>query len=102
MATDAGLTVPVMHRRAGRWTSPALAGARRDVVSRARTGQADDAPTSPGGTFTVSNLGMLGIDRFDAILNPPQVAILAVGATTQRPALERRRPGLAAGRRAAP
>jgi pyruvate dehydrogenase E2 component (dihydrolipoyllysine-residue acetyltransferase) len=37
-----------------------------------------------GGTFTVSNLGMLGVDYFDAILNAPQVAILAVGATRQQ------------------
>ena len=37
-----------------------------------------------GGTFTVSNLGMMGVDRFDAILNVPQVAILAVGSTSQR------------------
>ncbi len=37
------------------------------------------------GTFTVSNLGMLGIDTFDAILNPPQVAILAVGSTAPTP-----------------
>ena len=37
-----------------------------------------------GGTFTVSNLGMFGVDHFDAILNPPQVGILAVGATRQR------------------
>jgi pyruvate dehydrogenase E2 component (dihydrolipoamide acetyltransferase) len=37
-----------------------------------------------GGTFTVSNLGMFGVDRFDAIINPPQVGILAVGTTQQR------------------
>jgi 2-oxoacid dehydrogenases acyltransferase (catalytic domain) len=54
-----------------------------DVVGRARGGKLRSADIS-GGTFTVSNLGMLGIDYFDAILNIPQVAILAVGATTQR------------------
>ena len=37
-----------------------------------------------GGTFTVSNLGMYGLDSFDAIINPPQVAILAVGAVRER------------------
>jgi pyruvate dehydrogenase E2 component (dihydrolipoamide acetyltransferase) len=42
-------------------------------------------PDISGGTFTVSNLGMLGIDAFDAILNVPQVAILAVGATRSTP-----------------
>ena len=37
-----------------------------------------------GGTFTISNLGMMGIDHFTAIINPPQSCILAVGASTQR------------------
>jgi len=37
------------------------------------------------GTFTVSNLGMLGIDEFDAILNPPQIGILAIGSTRKLP-----------------
>ena len=60
-----------------------LADARRDVVGRARAGKLKTADIT-GGTFTISNLGMLGIDYFDAILNIPQVAILAVGATTQR------------------
>ena len=41
-----------------------------------------------GGTFTISNLGMYGIREFDAILNLPEVAILAVGATEQRPVVE--------------
>ena len=40
-----------------------------------------------GGTFTVSNLGMVGVERFAAILNPPQAAILAVGATVKKPVL---------------
>lgn len=79
VATDAGLVVPVVHD-AGALD---LAAARRDVVGRARTGKLRSADIA-GGTFTVSNLGMLGIDYFDAILNIPQVAILAVGATTER------------------
>jgi pyruvate dehydrogenase E2 component (dihydrolipoamide acetyltransferase) len=82
VATDAGLVVPVITD-AGALDLPGLADARRDVVGRARAGQLKMADVS-GGTFTVSNLGMLGIDRFDAILNVPQVAILAVGATRQR------------------
>jgi pyruvate dehydrogenase E2 component (dihydrolipoamide acetyltransferase) len=82
VATDAGLVVPVIHD-AGSLGLAGLGEARRDVVNRARTGKLKTADIT-GGTFTVSNLGMLGIDYFDAILNIPQVAILAVGATTQR------------------
>jgi pyruvate/2-oxoglutarate dehydrogenase complex dihydrolipoamide acyltransferase (E2) component len=82
VATDAGLTVPVLAGAQALDLS-GLAAARRDVVERARTGKLTRADLT-GGTFTVSNLGMMGIDRFDAILNPPQVAILAVGSTKQR------------------
>jgi len=57
---------------------------RADLVERARGGKLrqDDLE---GGTFTISNLGMFGIERFTAVLNPPQAAILAVGATEERP-----------------
>lgn len=82
VATDAGLVVPVLHD-AARLDLPGLAAARRGAVERARAGTLARADVT-GGTFTVSNLGMLGIDRFDAILNVPQVAILAVGATRRR------------------
>jgi pyruvate dehydrogenase E2 component (dihydrolipoamide acetyltransferase) len=77
------LTVPVLHRLQGA-TVTDIASIRKDVVTRARTGKLAMADISDG-TFTVSNLGMLGIDQFDAILNPPQVAILAVGSTAQTP-----------------
>jgi pyruvate dehydrogenase E2 component (dihydrolipoamide acetyltransferase) len=76
VATDAGLTVPVVQGAQALDLS-GFAGARRDIVERARTGKLARADLT-GGTFTVSNLGMMGIDRFDAILNPPQVAILAM------------------------
>ncbi|GAA1910176.1 dihydrolipoamide acetyltransferase family protein [Nocardioides marmoribigeumensis] len=82
VATDAGLMVPVIHD-AGSKDLAELADARRDVTGRAREGKLAMADVT-GGTFTVSNLGMMGIDRFDAILNVPQVAILAVGSTRQR------------------
>jgi pyruvate dehydrogenase E2 component (dihydrolipoamide acetyltransferase) len=85
VATDAGLMVPVIHG-ADRLDVPGLAAARRDVVARANAGELK-MPDVTGGTFTVSNLGMLGIDEFDAILNVPQVAILAVGATRDVPVL---------------
>ena len=80
--TPAGLVVPVIKDV----TSLGLAGiadARRDVVQRAREGKLTMGDVTDG-TFTVSNLGMMGIDAFDAILNVPQVAILAVGSTSHR------------------
>ncbi|MBM9465966.1 2-oxo acid dehydrogenase subunit E2 [Nakamurella leprariae] len=83
VATDKGLTVPVLHDLQGASIGD-IAVKRRNVVERARAGKLTKADIT-GGTFTVSNLGMLGIDRFDAILNPPQIAILAVGGTTATP-----------------
>jgi pyruvate dehydrogenase E2 component (dihydrolipoyllysine-residue acetyltransferase) len=82
VATDAGLVVPVVHG-ADQLDVAGLAAARREVVGKARAGRLS-MPDVTGGTFTVSNLGMMGIDRFDAILNVPQVAILGVGTTRQR------------------
>lgn len=82
VATPAGLVVPVVHA-AERLDLVALGEARRDVTTRAREGRLQMSDVT-GGTFTVSNLGMMGIDRFDAILNVPQVAILAVGSTSPR------------------
>lgn len=82
VATEAGLTVPVIHHVDRREIS-SIAEARREVVQRARARRLALADVSAG-TFTISNLGMLGIDRFDAILNVPQVAILAIGSTFQR------------------
>ncbi|WP_334172758.1 2-oxo acid dehydrogenase subunit E2 [Sinomonas sp.] len=79
--TGAGLVVPVITD-AGSLDMLGIAAARRDLATRAREGRLSMADVS-GGTFTVSNLGMMGIDYFDAILNVPQVAILAVGATRQ-------------------
>ena len=82
VATDLGLVVPVLHG-ADRMDLASVGAARRDVTERARTGRLSISDVTDG-TFTVSNLGMMGIDRFDAILNVPQVAILAVGSTTPR------------------
>jgi hypothetical protein len=82
VATDAGLTCPCWQARR-RWTCRAWPPpAATSSSGRARASWT--ARDLTGGTFTVSNLGMMGIDRFDAILNPPQVAILAVGSTKQR------------------
>ncbi|MCH6472611.1 2-oxo acid dehydrogenase subunit E2 [Sinomonas terrae] len=79
--TGAGLVVPVI-KDAGDLDMAGIAAARRDLAARAREGRLSMADVTEG-TFTVSNLGMMGIDYFDAILNVPQVAILAVGATRQ-------------------
>src|SRR5688572_29059734 len=79
-----GLVVPVI-RGCERLPIAEIATARSEVVKRARDGKLrqDDLE---GGTFTISNLGMYGIDRFTAVLNPPQAAILAVGAIEERAA----------------
>ncbi len=82
VATDAGLTVPVIHD-ADRLDLVQMSERRREAVEKARSGVLRVRDVD-GGTFTVSNLGMFGVDRFDAIINPPQVGILAVGATRQR------------------
>lgn len=78
VATDRGLLVPVL-RSVDAMSLEEIAAGRRELVERARAGSLAMADMQ-GGTFTVSNLGMFGIVRFDAILNVPQVAILATGA----------------------
>jgi pyruvate dehydrogenase E2 component (dihydrolipoamide acetyltransferase) len=83
VATDRGLVVPVI-RDADRRTIQEIAQARVDVVGRARAAKLRQEDLE-GGTFTVSNLGMFGVEQFVAVLNPPQVAILAVGATEEKP-----------------
>jgi pyruvate dehydrogenase E2 component (dihydrolipoamide acetyltransferase) len=60
-----------------------IAAARADAVSRARDGKLRNEDLQ-GGTFTISNLGMFGVEQFTAVLNPPQAAILAVGALEER------------------
>jgi pyruvate dehydrogenase E2 component (dihydrolipoamide acetyltransferase) len=81
VAAPNGLVVPVL-RNADRLTIQEIARARADVVARARDGKLALADME-GGTFTISNLGMFGVEQFVAILNPPQVAILAVGAVKE-------------------
>lgn len=83
VATPAGLTVPVLYG-VDALSLTDIRERRTELVARAREGRLVRADVEAA-TFTVSNLGMLGVDRFDAILNPPQVGILAVGATRQRP-----------------
>ena len=83
VAAPQGLVVPVI-RDAGRRTVQEVARARADLVSRARDNKLT-LQDMEGGTFTISNLGMFGVEQFTAVLNPPQVAILAVGAVKEEP-----------------
>jgi pyruvate dehydrogenase E2 component (dihydrolipoamide acetyltransferase) len=83
VATDRGLVVPVTQN-AERLSIAELAAQRVDLVGRARTGKLQQADLE-GGTFTISNLGMYGIEQFVAVLNPPQVAILAIGSIEEKP-----------------
>ncbi|HXM12375.1 MAG TPA: dihydrolipoamide acetyltransferase family protein [Terriglobales bacterium] len=82
VAVDDGVVAPVIHN-AGQAELGKIALQRRDLTERARGGKlrTDDIT---GGTFTISNLGMFGVDAFTAIIIPPQAAILAVGAITDR------------------
>jgi pyruvate dehydrogenase E2 component (dihydrolipoamide acetyltransferase) len=83
VAIPNGLVVPVIQG-CERKTIAEIATARADLVERARSGKLQQQDLD-GGTFTISNLGMFGIERFIAVLNPPQAAILAVGATQEKP-----------------
>jgi pyruvate dehydrogenase E2 component (dihydrolipoamide acetyltransferase) len=83
VAAPNGLVVPVI-RDADRKTIQEIAADRAELVGRARDGKLQRGDLE-GGTFTISNLGMFGIEQFVAVLNPPQTAILAVGATEEKP-----------------
>src|SRR3989441_6850470 len=82
VAIDDGLVVPVLHS-AETLSLAELATRREDLVSRAQAGKLRP-PDIQGGGFTISNLGMYGVDAFNAIVNPPQAAILAVGRIADR------------------
>jgi pyruvate dehydrogenase E2 component (dihydrolipoamide acetyltransferase) len=77
IATDRGLVTPVV-REAQSLSPHEIAEATKALIAKAKAGRLGYEDME-GGTFTVSNLGMFGIDGFDAIINPPQGAILAVG-----------------------
>ncbi len=83
VAVEAGLIVPVVHR-ADEKTVSELAQLVGDLTEKARAGTLNPDDVA-GGTFTITNLGMYGIDEFEAIINPPQAAILAVGRIAKRP-----------------
>jgi pyruvate dehydrogenase E2 component (dihydrolipoamide acetyltransferase) len=88
MATAEGLMVPVVHR-----ADELKLGQIQEAITRLREKAQSEAPKRQpfapddvrGGTFTVSNLGVFGIDAFRAIINPPEAGILAVGRIVERP-----------------
>jgi pyruvate dehydrogenase E2 component (dihydrolipoamide acetyltransferase) len=82
VALEEGLVVPVV-RNADRLSLSEMAAQSRELIDKAQRKKLFPLDYE-GGTFTVSNLGMLGVDSFIAIINPPQCAILAVGRVAQR------------------
>ena len=83
VAIEGGLFTPVLQDAEAKPLSQ-LAVEMKDLAARARNRKL--APHEyQGGSFSISNLGMMGIDNFDAVINPPQGAILAVGAGKKRP-----------------
>jgi pyruvate dehydrogenase E2 component (dihydrolipoamide acetyltransferase) len=83
VALEDGLIVPVIHDADSK-TLSRISRETHDLAERAHAGRLSlDEIT--GGTFTISNLGMYGIDHFTAVINPPEAAILAVGAATPNP-----------------
>lgn len=85
MMLDKGLIVPVI-REIDKKTIPEIAAIRTDLTERGRKRRLTPAEMK-GSTFTLSSMGMLGIQRFTAIINPPENAILAVGTITEKAAV---------------
>ncbi|MBK7916879.1 MAG: 2-oxo acid dehydrogenase subunit E2 [Chloroflexi bacterium] len=86
VALDDGLIVPVVQN-AVHLGLAAIADQVQDLTARARNGRLQPADVQ-GGTFTISNLGMWGVEQFTAVINPPQSAILAVGRIVKQPVVE--------------
>lgn len=86
VATDRGLLTPVV-RDVGALSVTAVAERVRDLAGRAREGRLRQEELE-GGTISVTNLGMYGVEEFAAIINPPHAAILAVGAVREAPVVE--------------
>jgi pyruvate dehydrogenase E2 component (dihydrolipoamide acetyltransferase) len=83
VAVDGGLFTPVL-RDADKKSLSALSAEMKDLAGRAKTKKL--APHEyQGGSFAISNLGMMGIENFDAVINPPHGSILAVGAGIKKP-----------------
>jgi len=91
-AQGMGLLVPVVHD-VERKDLVQISIESRQVIERARSGKPSPGDLD-GGTFSISNLGMYGVDEFAAIVNPPEAAILAVGAIKDVPVVEDGRVGI--------
>ena len=86
VAAPQGLVVPVIQR-ADQLSIQEIAASRSDLVGRSRENKLRTEDME-NGTFTISNLGMFAVEQFVAVLNPPQAAILAVGATVEKPVVQ--------------
>ena len=86
IALDDGLIVPVVHR-ADQKSLTEIASVIRNLTRRARRGKLTLEDVG-GGTFTLSNMGMLGIDKINPIINPPECSILGVGRTVEKPVVQ--------------
>jgi pyruvate dehydrogenase E2 component (dihydrolipoamide acetyltransferase) len=86
VALDEGLIVPVVRNADGKSLSQ-ISDEVRALVERAKAGQLKPEEYS-GGTFTISNLGMFDVEDFVGIINPPEVALLAVGAIQEQPVVK--------------
>lgn len=86
VAVDEGLLVPVIRHADGKGLS-AIAAEAKDFAARARDRKLQPADWE-GNTFTLSNLGMFGIEEFTAIINPPDACILAIGAIVEKPVVK--------------
>ena len=86
VAIDGGLITPII-KNAGAKGLQQISSEMKDLASRARDGKLLPEEYQ-GGTFSISNLGMYGVKEFSAVINPPQGAILAVGAGEERPIIK--------------
>jgi pyruvate dehydrogenase E2 component (dihydrolipoamide acetyltransferase) len=93
VAVDDGLITPIV-RAANRKPLAEISSELRELVGRARAGRLQ-AGEFEGGTFSISNLGMYGVRQFDAVINPPQAVILAVGAAGRRVVVRDEQPAVA-------
>ena len=88
VAIEGGLFTPVIRDAHAEGVSAKISSEMKDLAGRAR-----DRKLAPheyqGGAFAISNLGMFGIDNFDAVINPPHASILAVGAGVQKPVVRK-------------
>ena len=83
VSTPTGLITPIVRDAAGKSVS-AIATEMKDLAGRAREGKLQPAEYQ-GGTASLSNMGMYGIKQFEAVINPPQGMIMAIGAGEKRP-----------------